>query len=258
MLRLISVKTHERPLPAQATNACFLAVAWGRALRLPVSVVVELGGAAIAHPLTVVAEQNKKATENSAEVLARILDELKEVWPLTELQRLTLFEWTKDHGEDGIYNVEGEDAKCYAHFFSRMIRILALFETMTTYRENARVYLPDEALAEMLKRKDWVDPTLLKIFVNWVGVYPIGTLVELQSGEIAQVFAGGSDPLRFQRPVVSILKDSQGQLLDRPALLDLAEVNEKLGVYRKSIRRSLRIEEAKIPQEYFQIEPLHM
>ncbi len=266
MLRLVSVKRAERPLPTQAVNACFMAVAWGRALRLPMSVVVELGGAALAHPLTRLAEKRTKPGESVEVSLMRILDSLKDVWPLSDLQRLVLFEWTKPFGEEGIYLLSPSNTKCYAHFFSRMVRIVGLFEEMTTtsssHRQGIepakRVYLPDEALSALIQEPHNVDITLIKLFVNWIGVYPIGTLVELQSGEIAQVFAGGSDPLRFQRPIVSVLKNAEGELLPRPTLLDLSEVNPKLGIYKKSIRRSVRLEDVKIPEEYFQLQPLRV
>ena len=139
--------------------------------------------------------------------------------------------------------------QCYQHFFSRMLSIVATFEEMTTYEKSKRVYLPDEALAEMLKQSQSFDPTLLKIFINWLGVYPLGSLVELNTGEVAQVFAGASDPLRFQRPIVLILKSSDGVLLDRPQIFDLSEMNEKLGTYRKSIKRSTDFEAAGLDPE---------
>ncbi|MBN8555021.1 MAG: hypothetical protein J0L93_06210 [Deltaproteobacteria bacterium] len=249
MLRLISVKRYERPLPFRAVNSCFMVMAWARSLRLPAGVVTELGGAALAHPIAILS--GKPGTV--PEVLATI-QKLKDTWQLTDLQRLSVLEWTRPFGKTGVYETQG--VKSYQHFFSRMIRIVALFEEMTTYEAGKRVFLPDEALAELLKNSHDCDPTLLKLFVNWVGVYPVGSLVQLQSGEVAQVFAGASDPLRFQRPIVSVLKSANGKLLERPQLLDLSEMNEKLGVYKRNIKRSITLEEANIPPDYFQLNPV--
>ncbi len=256
MLRLISVKRYDRPLPYRAVNACFLLTAWARSLRLPNGVVSELAGAALAHPLALLSGslgvQPGTESQRVSEILSRI-DLLKNVWPFTEAQRMALVEWMFPQNADGIYELDG--TKCYPHFFSRMLRIVALFEGMTTYESGRRVYLPDEATAEIMKLGT-CDPTLTKLFVNWLGVYPVGSFVALSTGEIAQIFAGAADPLRFQRPLVSVLKDADGNILERPQLIDLSEMNEKIGTYRRSIKKSISAEEANIPARLLQMPPV--
>ena len=54
------------------------------------------------------------------------------------------------------------------------------------------------------------DPLLLKIFINTMGLYPIGTLVRLTTGELAVVIYSGGDPERTTHPVVALL-DSEGK-----------------------------------------------
>jgi len=256
MLRLLSVKRYERPIPYRAVNASFLMAAWAFSLRLPRGVTLELANLALMHPLSL-GENAEPQILNSVEERTRILiklEKLKNIWPVTELQTLALLEWGRPYGKDGIYELGA--TKCYAHFFSRMLRIVGDFELMTTFRPGSRVFLPDEALSEFSKRAQIYDPTLLKLFVNWMGVYPVGSLVQLQTGEVAQVFAGSSDPTKFQRPLVMILKDQRGEVLERPQIFDLTEMNEKLGTYRKSIRRSLSAEEASIPADRFKMTPV--
>lgn len=256
MLRLLSVKRYERPLPYRATNAAFLMAAWAFSLRLPRGVTVELADLALMHPLSLSEKgepQEFKTPADRVKLLLK-LEKLKKVWPVTELQTLALLEWGRPYGDDGVYEMAG--TKCYSHFFSRMLRIVADFEMMTTYMPGQRVFLPDEALSEFSRRPKIYDPTLLKLFVNWMGVYPVGSLVQLQTGEVAQVFAGSSDPTKFQRPLVMILKDQKGQLLERPQIFDLTEMNEKLGTYRKTIRKSLSAEEAGISPDHFKMTPV--
>jgi len=84
----------------------------------------------------------------------------------------------------------------------------------------------------------------------------LGSLVELNTGEVAQVFAGASDPLKFQRPIVLILKSSDGAVLDRPQIFDLSEMNEKLGVYRKSVKRSTTLEAAGLDPQRLRASPI--
>ncbi len=71
----------------------------------------------------------------------------------------------------------------------RILTIVDVFDAITSariYRTNA--ISPDEALRRMSESagKDF-DPILLKAFINMIGVYPIGTLVELNTGEIGLV-----------------------------------------------------------------------
>lgn len=250
-------KQQERYLSHLGADTCYALIAWGRSLGLPTGVLLELGGAGLLHPLVYLLRSKPDASpisEEEAGKLFQICLRLKEVWKITELQRLSLWEWTLAHGSEGVY--QWNSSRCYAHFFSRMLRIVASFKRMTHLIPGQDALLPDEAIARMMGEKEQYDPTLLKLFVNWMGVYPVGTLVQLQSGEVAQVFAAGSDPLRFQRPIVSILKDSEGKILERPQLFDLTEMNEKLGIYRKSIKRSLRPEEADLPPEIFRMAPI--
>lgn len=253
------MKRRERPLGYLAADVCVAGIAWGRSLGLPGGVIVELAESCLIHALLYVARKDCSLDPIRNEEALRLMElvgTLNEVWPMTELQRLSLLEFGQPYGQAGIYDSNG--TKCYAHFISRMIRILAHFRIYTHYRKGADYYLPDEAMAKMLSTKGEYDPTLLKLFVNWMGIYPVGTLVKLRSGEVCQVFAAGGDPLKFQRPIVSVLKDSDGKLMGRPVLLDLAEMNDRLGVYKKTILKSLSLEETAIPEELLKTPPVSL
>lgn|GEM_PF-3812566 len=250
-------KRKDRPLGNIAADTCIAAIAWGRSLGIPSGVLAELAGAALSHPLIYVVREKilpGPLTKDELVKLIEIRQSLNEVWPLSDLQNLALLEWTMPFGGQGVYEWEG--IKCYPHFFSRMVRILAYFKILTQYQKGSDLYLPDEAMSKMLSSPGEFDPTLLKLFINWMGIYPIGTFVKLRSGEIAQVFAAGTDPLKFQRPIVNLLKTGDGKLLDRPRLVDLSEMNEKLGIYKRSILKSLQPREAGIPDELLKVPPI--
>ena len=73
-------------------------------------------------------------------------------------------------------------------------------------------------------------PGKLKVFVNTVGLYPVGTLVRLSSGELAVVVYGGGDAERSTRPVVALL-DAAGK---PSSSVDLVE-RDAGGRYLRSI-----------------------
>lgn len=250
------MKERDRPLPYFAVDVCCAAVSWGQNLGLPAGVLRELGGAALGTGLLCLIRKEistKTVEPKEAHALLVLVERLSSVWKFSELQSLSAIEWSIPYVDDGVYS--WAETSCYQHFFSRMIRILACFRALTLNRKGFDPMLPDEAMTHMIEEENSYDTTLLKLFVNWLGVYPVGTLVELQTGEVAQVFAAGTDPLRFQRPMVSVLKDANGKLLERPYLLDLTEMNEKVGIYKRTIKRSLTSEEAGIPQELFDLKP---
>jgi len=252
-------KRHEKPLALMGADSAFALVAWGRSIGLPAGVLMDLAKIGMAYPLVYLVRKEIRLdplTGGEMRELLTIMERLKAVWPFSELDKLCVMEWTQPFGPDGVYSRDGSN--CYAHFFSRMLRVVAKFKYWTQNRPGFDSFLPDEAMAQLIKEEADLDPTLLKLFVNWLGIYPVGTLVELHSGELAQVFAAGSDPTRFQRPVVSVIRDGDGKILDRPYLVDLMDMNEKLGIYRKSIRKSLAPEEVKLPEDIFRRVPLSL
>ena len=62
---------------------------------------------------------------------------------------------------------------------------------------------------------------LLKVFANALGAYPVGSLVELTTGEYAIVDGPPATPEALDRPRVRILKRVEGAL-ERDAIVDLA------------------------------------
>ena len=81
------------------------------------------------------------------------------------------------------------------------------------------------------------DPILLKVFINMLGRYPMGTLLRLDTGEMALVTGapGEADP---GRPLAVILApDGQGGFKKGKAI-DLAERDPKTNSFRRNIART--------------------
>lgn len=82
--------------------------------------------------------------------------------------------------------------------FSRICALADAFDALTSGRVYAkRALTPHEAVLRMAQRAHSAfDPLLFRVFVNAVGIYPIGTLLELDTGERALVRRNGADLLR--------------------------------------------------------------
>ena len=116
--------------------------------------------------------------------------------------------------------------------FSRIVSIADAYDAMTTDRPWRRAYLPDEALGLMLANSGkQFDASLLKVFVNTLGFYPVGTLVRLSTRELALVVYGSGVGERATRPVVTPL-DSNGRVGSQ--MIDLMD-REDGGDYVRTI-----------------------
>jgi hypothetical protein len=74
-----------------------------------------------------------------------------------------------------------------------------------------RPFTPDAVVRYMLESSGRMfDPDLLRLFVAKVGLFPVGSLVRLESGELAVVVESPASTAELERPRVRIL--GQGPL----------------------------------------------
>lgn len=102
--------------------------------------------------------------------------------------------------------------------FSQMVDIVAIADTydaITTLRVYQHPVNPRSALNEMLKLANTIlDGSLVERFVEMMGNYPVGTLVRLDTNEVAIV--SRPNPLDENAPLVRILIDAEGKRLLAP------------------------------------------
>ncbi|MDQ6981269.1 MAG: HD domain-containing phosphohydrolase [Ghiorsea sp.] len=91
-------------------------------------------------------------------------------------------------------------------WIARVVGLLSMFEALIHIRPYRQRLLPRDAIRELVNRhKKAFDPVLLKALIEAVSLYPVGTFVQLNTGEIGQVTMVHSKfPLR---PVVYINMD---------------------------------------------------
>ena len=109
--------------------------------------------------------------------------------------------------------------------FARIAAIVDCYDAITSHRSYARAISPSEAIKMLYQLKD-IDfqAELIEEFIQAVGIYPAGTLVELSSGEVAVVVA--EYRTRRLRPRVMVLLDSEKQQLSDIRTVDLLNVTE--------------------------------
>ena len=118
------------------------------------------------------------------------------------------------------------------HPFSQIVALADAYEALTA----ARVYYssriaPDQSIRILIKNRGVTsDPVLLKAFINMVGIFPIGTLLKLDTGEIGLVMHQTRD---LMRPRVLILTRFDGS--EKETGQDVSLLETAGGRYRRSL-----------------------
>src|SRR4030043_156483 len=122
--------------------------------------------------------------------------------------------------------------------FGQIIQIADSYDAMTTPTIYRKVpFTPEQALAMMLKERGiHFDATFLKIFIGLVGIYPIGSLVLLNTHELGIVYKPNPDPKWIDRPQV-ILVELREKKDVRKELVDLTETNGQNRFKRTIIKK---------------------
>jgi HD-GYP domain-containing protein (c-di-GMP phosphodiesterase class II) len=121
---------------------------------------------------------------------------------------------------------------------SRIITIADCYDAMTSSRVYRREPMsPSNVLKFMFSKSGQsFDPVLLKLFVNCVGIIPIGSLVLLDTEQLAVVIKPSVTKTDAERPLVRIITDPQGNPIEDGPEVDLATKDDS-GAYPYSIVR---------------------
>jgi len=109
--------------------------------------------------------------------------------------------------------------------FSRIIAVADGFDAGTSRRVyNTNPLQPDSVLHEMLNSpRRGLDPVVVKAFINLLGIYPAGTMVILDTYELAIVTAANADVSEVHRPMVRIISDQGGSITYPGFLANVAD-----------------------------------
>ena len=243
---LESLRQHDSYTYSHAMNCCVLMAAFGRHLGLADEVLHDLakGGLLLDIGKTVVSEELLESAQaltegehglvrNHVEHGLRLYDESG-----ADNARVREIIQTHHEREDGSgypSALTGESIP----LFGRLAGIVDSYDAMTStrpYRPSVSKY---EALQRMYRQRGQLfQGDLLEQFVQCLGVYPVGTLVELSTGEVAVVMA--QNPVRRLFPRVMLLTDVGKKLRKGFESLDLRDTLAGKASAQISIRRCLQ------------------
>jgi len=175
--------------------------------------------------------------------------------------RLSPAEWieVKKHPVDGerILREEGVDLRCravaYEHHMrfdragypvpkqcyeisraSHIIRIADSYDALTTKRPYRKQLNPYEAIKLMIKtRGTEFHPEYFDVFMRVLGNIPLGSVLDLDTGERVIVIEPGHDGGILPR--VRVLEDANGDEAEEDIILDLNEVDPRTSEFKRRI-----------------------
>jgi HD-GYP domain-containing protein (c-di-GMP phosphodiesterase class II) len=125
------------------------------------------------------------------------------------------------------------------HLASRIVAVADAYDAMTSRRSYSAARMQDEAMTLLARSSaSAVDPTLLRLFVSMMGIYPPRTVVRLTDKSVGIVLEPSqTEPLK---PIVRVIAEPSGRMVE-PVDLDLSKA-EDLGVDRSIDGRQLNVE----------------
>lgn len=249
MFGLTTIKNHDEYTFNHCVNVCIYSVAMGQRLGLSKSRLGQLGMAALFHDVGKVeidwAILNKPGglTQKEWDVVkshtlrgARLLARLCHLDERSLRAIVVAYEHHVNFDRSGYPSVSPDTP---LDLFSRIVRITDAFDAMTTARiYRSKPCSPHESVIYILKEAGRsFDPRLVKVFVSMVGVYPVGTVLELDTAETAVVVKPATDIADVARPMVKIIAVGGGVQCGG-STVNLADTDRR-GNYLRSIKQVL-------------------
>lgn len=248
LLGLTTLRCHDQYTHNHSVNVSLLSIALANRTGYPKVALADLGLAALFHDMgksTIPLEVLNKPGEFSDEEWVAMRNHPTEgVLSLAELRGITnlparmaaaSFEHHMNLDYSGYPKLK---TPWKLSLTGRILMIADCYDAMTSSRVYRREPMsPSKVLNIMFgKSGKSFDATLLKLFVNCVGIVPIGSLVMLDTDELAVVLKPAVERADAERPLVKVIADPEGNLMDSGPELDLTG-KDASGDYRHSIVR---------------------
>ncbi|MDB4898560.1 MAG: hypothetical protein JWN53_368 [Gemmatimonadetes bacterium] len=235
LIGLTTIRDYDEYTFTHSVNVCIFSVALGKRLGLGKVQLYDLGMAALFHDIgksRVPAEIINKAgglTDDEWRLIAAHpwLGSLA-LFQMRGQQELPFRAMVVAHEHHMKLDLTGYPRPIRPRALSMFSKIVAVadgFDAATSRRSYQTTPMnPAMVMAEMRDNpRRGMDPVVVKAFINLTGIYPVGTLVILDTFELGIVHAANPIPEMLSRPMVRVISDDRSNLLDPGFLIDLAE-----------------------------------
>ena len=124
----------------------------------------------------------------------------------------------RENGQGYPLGIKGEKITEYA----KIIGICDSYEAMTHSRPHRKAILQFDSVRQLIQSKErQFSPHIVKLFLEELTIYPIGSYVRLNNAAVGRVIA--TDKSQPMRPVINLLIDGKGNRVAVEETIDLAK-----------------------------------
>jgi len=247
LIGLTTLRDYDEYTFTHSVNVCIFSVALGRKLGLSRLQLYDLGVAALLHDIG----KSRIPLEilNKASSLSE--DEWRIICHHPWLGVLQLFQMRgqndvpyramivafEHHKKTDLSGYPKHIRDRQMSMYSKVVAVADAFDAATSRRVYQTVPLsPADILQEMrINPRRGMDQVLVKAFMSLVGHYPVGTMVVLDTFELALVHGVNPAPEAIARPLVRIVSDTLGNALFPGHVVDLNAPNAEGNGYARTI-----------------------
>lgn len=228
LVPMARLKAVDRYSAEHAVATAALIIALGRQLELPEPEIERLAMGALLKDIgelslsVQLVDKPGELSHGERSVIERHVEEsLSVLEATTRLDETTVAVILEHHerfdGSGYPYRREGDDIS----LAGRMAAIVDTYDAMTSDRPYRRAVAPAKALTEIFEQGgQQFDASLVASFVHTVGVYPVGSLVRLESGHLGVIQAQNAG--YSLQPVVRIIYHAGRREYVPPTTVDLS------------------------------------
>jgi putative nucleotidyltransferase with HDIG domain len=233
LMALTALKKYDNYTFTHMVNVSALAMAQARALNLDGALLREFGFAALMHdigkvntPLEVLNKPGKLTNEEFGIMKRHVVDGAHILRRTPEMPALAPIVAFEHHLKQDLSGYPENIGSRKLNLCTMIVSIADVFDALRSnrpYREGMATTRIRSIMGE--QGNPAFNQVLLKRFVNLMGLFPIGTLVRLNTEELAVVTAEHpTDPFR---PQVKIITDKSGALVEEPLLANTWDRDER-------------------------------
>ena len=241
LMALTALKKYDNYTFTHMVNVAALAMAQARALNLEGPLLREFGFAALMHdigkvntPLEVLNKPGKLTGDEFKIMKQHVVDGAHILRRTPEMPALAPVVAFEHHLRQDLSGYPENIGHRKLNLCTQIVSIADVFDALRSnrpYREGLATARIRSIMGE--QGNPAFNQTLLRRFVNLMGLFPIGTIVRLNTDEVGVVTAEHpEDPFR---PQVKILFNGQGERLDEEALVNTWERDSRGGFPRAVI-----------------------
>jgi putative nucleotidyltransferase with HDIG domain len=250
LLGLATIKNYDEYTFNHSVNVAIFAIAIGQRIGIPKKHLSFLGMAGLFHdigkvriPKEIINKTEKLTPEEWAVIRSHPVIGAKTVMKMKEWGDLSTRMINGAFEHHLKYDLTGYPRltrRLRLSLFGRIITLADFYDALVRPRVYNRFpYVSEKILGIMLERsgKDF-DPALVKVFINMLGIFPLGTLVLLDTNDMGIVMKIHEDTELIDRPRVCLVYYSDGEYR-KGKIVDLTEIEETTGKYKWTIVKTL-------------------